>query len=79
MSQFLANIPLIRELTTLVEILLFLNVILTGGVILLAFRASRYKAEAEDLESRLNEAIGTTVDQHTPTRDVTKKGRSIRY
>lgn len=73
MGHFIANIPIVRDLATLVEILLLLNVVLTGAVILLAFRASRYKAEAEELEARLNETIGSTIAEHTPEQTVPRR------
>lgn len=66
MSNFLTHIPLVRGLTDLVEWLMLLNVVLTGAVILFAFRASHYKQQAEELESQLNEAIGSTINLHTP-------------
>lgn len=70
MNDFLNNIPLIRNLTGLVELLLLVNVLLTGAVILLAFRASQYKRDAEELENRLNETIGSTVAEITPPESV---------
>lgn len=73
MSDFLTNIPLIKSLTELVEWLLLLNVLLTGAVILLAFRATHYKRQAEELESELNEAIGMTISRETPDQPVPRK------
>lgn len=70
MNDFLSNIPLIRNLTSLIELLLLVNVLLTGAVILLAFRAAQYKREAEDLENRLNQTIGSTVAEITPPETV---------
>jgi hypothetical protein len=73
MSDFLTNIPLIRNLTELVEWLLLLNVVLTGAVILLAFRATHYKKQAEELEVQLHEAIGATIAEHIPEENVPHK------
>ena len=70
MSGFIANIPLISGLAGLIEWLLLLNVVLTGAVILLAFRVTQYKRRADELEMQLHEAIGTTIAEHTPAESV---------
>lgn len=66
MNEFLTNIPLIQNLTDLVVWLLLFNVVLTGAVILFAFRASQYKLQAEELEGKLNDAIGATITRESP-------------
>lgn len=71
MNDFLSHIPLIKNLTDLVEWLLLLNAVLTGAVILLAFRATAYKQRAEELESELNEAIGDTITRESKEQPVT--------
>jgi len=70
MMQFLTHVPLIHDLTQLVIWLLLMNVVLTGAVILLAFRAGQYKARAEELEAELHETIGTTVNMELPDEPV---------
>lgn len=66
MNDFLTKIPLIQDLTDLVVWLLLFNVLLTSAVILFAFRASQYKSRAEELETKLNDAIGATISRESP-------------
>ena len=73
MTEFLSNIPLISSLANLVEWLLLLNVVLTGAVILLAFRLSHYKHQAEDLQDELNAQIRNTISQATPEQPVSRR------
>lgn len=76
MKDFLTKIPVVNDLTYLVEWLLVLNVMLTGVVILLAFRAAHYKHKAEELEAELNEAIGNTITEVTLDQPVShRRGR----
>lgn len=70
MNDYITNIPLIQNLSQLVEWLLLINVVLIGAVILLAFRISQYKQQAEELELQLHEAIGQTIAQHSPEETV---------
>jgi len=57
MNEWLTYLPQVGNLVHLVEWLLVFNVVLTGAVILLAFRATEYKNRIEDLENELNAAI----------------------
>lgn len=76
MRELLAKIPLISGLTNLVEWLLLLNVLLTGIVILLAFRLTHYKQRAEDLESEINATIRKTIDTEMAEQPLPRRRRS---
>lgn len=71
--SYLTNIPLISNLSHLVEWLLLFNVLLTGAVILLAFRAAHYKQRAEDLESELRDSIRETISRESPDQPVVRR------
>ncbi len=70
MKEFLTKIPIINNLTNIVEWLFLFNVLLTGAVILFAFRALHYKHRADELEAELNEAIGKTISEATSEHPV---------
>jgi len=62
MNTYLTEFPQVVEILNLVEWLLLINVVLTGAVILLAFRASHYKHRVDELEAEIKATIRTTID-----------------
>lgn len=61
MNEYLNALPVVDELSNLVRWLLVVNVLLTGGVILFAFRAAMYKERIEELEAELGASVGDAL------------------
>lgn len=70
MMSFLNNLPLVKDLANLVEILLVLNILLMGIIILLGYRLSASRARIQQLESEINETIGETISDASPDQPV---------
>lgn len=60
-DYFVASIPLINSLGTIVQWLMFVNALLVGAVIVLAFWMSRLRERVHELEEKL--------DNSTPVPD----------
>lgn len=79
MTEYLNSIPVLDSLSNLVRGLLFVNVLLTGGVILFAYRAAIYKDRIEELEAQLgqsvNDALATPLTDDRPIINRRKKSR----
>ena len=67
MTEYLNSIPVLDELSNLVKWLLLVNVLLTGMVILFAFRAALYKERIDELESEIAESVSDAL--HSPLSD----------
>jgi hypothetical protein len=61
MTQYLSDIPVLDSLSNLVKWLLLLNVLLTGGIILLAHRAAQYKERVDELEAELGRSVSDAL------------------
>jgi len=73
MNTYLTEFPQVVEILNLVEWLLLINVVLTGAVILLAFRASHYKHRVDELEAEIKTAIRTTIDAEIRDQPVKRR------
>lgn len=67
MNDYLSNIPLIGDLTTLVKVLLIFNALLIGGVILMGFRAIQYKKQLDDLRESMDRSVHDVLESETAT------------
>jgi len=63
MTEYLNSIPVMDDLSNLVKWLLVVNVLLTGGVILFAFRAAMYKERVEELEAELAKSVTDVMSE----------------
>lgn len=61
MTDYLTDIPILDRLSQLVKWLLLFNVLLTGGVILLAWRAALYKERVDELEAERDRSVSDAM------------------
>ncbi len=73
MTEYLNSTPVLDDLSNLVKWLLVVNVILTGGVILFAFRAAIYKERIDELEAELARSVNDVLIDSTGAQEF-KKG-----
>ena len=75
MNDFVSNIPLIGDLTTLVKVLLIFNALLIGGVILLGFRAIQYKKQVDELSEEINRSVNDALESEAAPTTQNRKPR----